>query len=274
MCLNYILAHSFAQTPLMKIVLIGSGNLATVLGKLLKQAGNTIVQVISRNAIHAEALARISSAGWDTDLQNIAHADVYVIATSDEAINKIAAALHVKNKIVLHTSGSVSKDVLQNASENYGVLYPLQSLRREVTYTPVIPFLIDASNTETLKIIQSLADSVSAKTLVADDEQRLKLHVAAVISSNFSNHLYALTEAYCNDESVSFDMLLPLIQETANRLNDFKPIEVQTGPAARGDWDTIEKHLKMLDAYPHLRSLYESMSKSIIELNGKNKNLQ
>ena len=258
------------QTTAMKIILTGSGNVAAVFGKLLKAAGHTITAVVSRNATHAAQLAELLEANWYNEIKKVnSRADIYIIAAADDAIQKIADGLNADNKIVLHTSGAVSKDVLQNASENYGVLYPLQSLRKEINYTPEIPLLIDASNAETLAAIKLLAASISQKVSVADDMQRLKLHVAAVIASNFSNHLFTLAEDYCKKEQIPFDILIPLIEETAKRLNNFSPKDVQTGPAVRGDAATIQKHRKLLQAYPQTEKLYENMSSSIMEFYGK-----
>jgi predicted short-subunit dehydrogenase-like oxidoreductase (DUF2520 family) len=254
----------------MKIILIGSGNVAAVFGKLLKAAGHSLTAVVSRNATHAAQLADLLETKWYDDIKNVnADADVYIIAAADDAIQKLAVDIKAHDKIILHTSGAVSKDVLRNVSENYGVLYPLQSLRKEINYTPEIPLLIDASNEETLAVIQLLAASVSQKISVANDEQRLKLHVAAVIASNFSNHLYSLAEDYCSKENIPFKMLVPLIQETANRLINFSPKDVQTGPAVRSDAATMQKHRELLEGCPQLVKLYENMSKSIMDFYGK-----
>ncbi|QEC66450.1 DUF2520 domain-containing protein [Panacibacter ginsenosidivorans] len=254
----------------MNIVLIGSGNVATVLGKSLKEAGHNIAAIVSRNKEHAMELARILQADSTTDIKHIyTDADLYIIAVADNAVKEVAESLHIQGKIVVHTSGAVSKDILRNVTKNYGVLYPLQSLRKEINYKPVIPLLIDSNNPETLNAIRLLAESISSKVAVANDEQRLKLHVAAVMAANFSNHLYTLTVDYCSRENIPFYMLIPLIQETAIRLNEFAPKDTQTGPAIRGDYTTIQKHLELLADYPQLKSLYESISKSITDFYGK-----
>jgi len=254
----------------MNIVLIGSGNVATVLGKSLKEAGHDIAEVVSRNYEHANGLASILHTHSNTDLKNIyPNADIYIIAVGDNAVKEIAESLRMQKKIVVHTSGAVSKDIFQNTSENYGVLYPLQSLRKEINYKPVIPLLIDSNNPETLATVRLLAESISSQLAIPDDEQRLKLHVAAVMTANFSSHLYTLTADYCIKENIPFKMLIPLIQETADRLNEFAPKDTQTGPAIRGDFATIQKHLALLAAYPRLKNLYESISKSITDFYGK-----
>jgi predicted short-subunit dehydrogenase-like oxidoreductase (DUF2520 family) len=249
----------------MNVVLIGSGNVATVLGKHIKKSGHSIVEVISRNEQRAKELANVLESDFHTNFSQInATADIYIISVSDSAIIDIANNLKVENKIVVHTSGAISKNILQNSSENFGVLYPLQSLRKENNNTSVIPILIDANNKETLDTIRSFTETISSKVSVADDEQRLKLHVAAVVVSNFSNYIFTLTKAYCEKEHIPFDMLLPLIQETALRLNEFSPVDVQTGPAIRGDRLTMQKHLELLQEYSELKKIYEIISEGII----------
>ena len=248
----------------MNVVIIGSGNVATVFGRIIKDAGHKITEVYSRDAVHASLLATELQAISITDLEKISkEADIYIIAVSDDSIQRVADALELNKKIVVHTSGSVSKNVLQNVSINYGVLYPLQSLRKEIKHKQIIPLLIDGSNDEITSIIRSLAETISEKVTNADDNARLKLHVAAVIASNFSNHLYTLTEAFCDEEDVSFSMLIPLIQEVALRLNELSPKLTQTGPAIRGDDTTIKKHLEILSVYPQLQKIYADLSESI-----------
>jgi predicted short-subunit dehydrogenase-like oxidoreductase (DUF2520 family) len=250
----------------MNIVIIGSGNVAAVLGKKLIAAGHTILQIISRNASAASELAY----EWDTESANYLtlinkNADLYIIAVSDNAIAEIAKELSLPGKVVVHTAASVTMDVLKEISTHYGVLYPLQSLRKEMKRLPDIPIYV-AGNDETARTqLQLLADGISfqppAKT--ADDEQRLKLHVAAVLVSNFTNHLYALAEEYCKKEGIDFTQLRPLIEETALRIHESSPQQVQTGPAIRHDGETIKMHLSLLDSHPVLKNIYIFLTESI-----------
>lgn len=254
----------------MDVVLIGAGNVATILGRLIKDAGHTVREVVSRNAQHAGQLATLLGTGFSTDLKSIyQNADIYIIAVADDAIGDIADTLKLEDSIVVHTSGAVPMPILEKVSKNYGILYPLQSLRKETLNIPVIPLLIDARNETTLLTIQSFAASISGKVSVVNDAQRLKLHVAAVVAANFSNHLYALTEEFCQKEHIRFDMLIPLIQEVALRLDDFSAKDVQTGPAIRNDQDTIQKHLQILNAHPEIKKIYEIFTESIISFYNK-----
>jgi predicted short-subunit dehydrogenase-like oxidoreductase (DUF2520 family) len=250
----------------MKVAIIGAGNVATVLGKLIFKH-HEVVQVYARDIIKASGLANQINATATDNLNALTKdADLYILAVSDNAVEQTANTLSLNNKIVVHTAGSVSINVLKNTSANYGVLYPLQSLRKENTTNIIIPFLIDASNQVTLDALSSFAKTLSDNLTIADDATRLKLHVAAVIVSNFSNHLYALTEQFCNTESISFNTLLPLISETANRLKNYDPLTMQTGPAVRNDHATIEKHLQLLQGNAQLQYVYQVLSESIIKM--------
>jgi predicted short-subunit dehydrogenase-like oxidoreductase (DUF2520 family) len=248
----------------MEIVIIGTGNTATVLGRKLKAAGHKIVQVFGRDTSAASKLA-YELGTESTNYWNIVYrdADLYILAVSDIAIKEILDELQLPDKTIVHTAASVSKNVLKNTAHHFGVFYPLQSLKKEISHLPDIPIVIDASDESTLKELEVLAYSISDKVVEAGDEQRMKLHLAAVIVNNFANHLYALAESYCNHEGIDFNLLLPLIKETAERLEYVSPSQSQTGPALRNDRDTIEKHLSLLKKYPHLKKIYETFTESI-----------
>jgi Uncharacterized conserved protein len=249
----------------MNIVIIGTGNAATVLGKKFREAGHHILQVFGRDASAASRLAY----QFDTESTNYwsvirKDADFYLIAVADEAINEVVKHVHLPGKLVAHTAGSVKKDVLRNMSHHYGVFYPLQSLRKEANELPQTPIFIDASDEATRKKLEQLAQSISKEQVaMANDDERLKMHVAAVFINNFTNHLYALTESYCKKENIDFKQLIPLIEETALRLKTVSPSKTQTGPAIRHDENTIQQHLALLQKYPQLKTIYEVMTKSI-----------
>jgi predicted dinucleotide-binding enzyme len=239
----------------MTIVMIGSGNVAAVLGRKLKAAGHQIVQLYSRNASAASELAY----EWDAESTNYKsmiqkNADLYIIAVDDRSIDDVADDLRVPGKIVVHTAASVPMEVLKNVSEHYGVLYPLQSLSKDIGTITEIPLFVDGSDAYTKSRLQSLAASISREKVgVAGDDDRAKLHVAAVVVNNFANHLYQLAA----------ELLQPLIEETALRLRQHSPSEALTGPAVRHDKQTIEKHLEILNAHPKLRNIYLLMTESI-----------
>ena len=250
----------------MKVVLFGSGNVASVLGRLLLSKHHSIVQVVSRNAAHARVLADELHCDF-TDGQGMINraADIYIIAISDSALYELDKSFNLEKALVVHTAGSIPGHVLKGISMNYGVLYPLQSLRKEMENAIEIPFLVDGNSTESLTLIEDLARTISPHVTVAKDEERLKLHLAAVIVNNFTNHLYALAESFCEKEQVDFNLLKPLIRETANRISSTSPALVQTGPALRNDMLTIEKHLRLLKDYPRLKNFYLKITASIME---------
>lgn len=248
----------------MRIVLIGTGNVATILGRKMQAAGHTIIQVVGRASTHAKALGQLLQTSYTTSAGQVEPtADLYLIAVADAAIGTVAAALQLKNKLVVHTAGSVSRDVLKASSNRYGVLYPLQSLRKEMKQLPAIPFLVDASQEEDGILLYDFAKTLSAQVGLAGDEQRLKLHVAAVMVSNFTNHLYTLAAQYCQQEKADFTLLQPLISEVAERLQWIPPQQAQTGPAIRRDAPTIQKHLALLEPHGELKDLYAWFTQSI-----------
>jgi predicted short-subunit dehydrogenase-like oxidoreductase (DUF2520 family) len=249
----------------MNIVIIGTGNAATVLGKKFKEAGHRIVQVFGRDAAAASKLAYQFDTGstnyWSVIRKD---ADFYLIAVADDAITDVAKHVHVPGKLVAHTAASVSKEVLKPMSHHYGVFYPLQSLRKDVNEVPDIPLFIDASDEASKKKLEELARSISKeKVMMAGDDERSKMHVAAVLVSNFTNHLYTLAEDYCKKEGLDFRQLIPLIEETAKRLKMISPANAQTGPAIRHDEPTIQQHLALLENYPQLKKIYEVITESI-----------
>jgi predicted short-subunit dehydrogenase-like oxidoreductase (DUF2520 family) len=248
----------------MDIVLIGTGNTASVLGRKLKEAGHHIVQVYGRNSMAASLLA-YELATESTNYWNVVtkEADIYILAVSDIAIGEIVRELHFPGKIIVHTAASVSKFILEKTSDHYGVFYPLQSLKKEIPLLPDTPIIIDASDSSTLEQLEILAMSITDQVVVADDDKRKKVHLAAVFCNNFVNHLYALAERYCKKEGIDFRLLLPLILETAGRVEFVSPSISQTGPAIRNDQSTMEEHLKMLESYPEMKKLYALLSQSI-----------
>ena len=250
----------------MKVVIIGAGNVATVFGRLIKKANHQIVQVMSRKATTAKILADELGCAFTDNCQDIDQgADMYVVAMSDASLNNLKEDFNLGNKIVVHTAGSVSINILKEVSENFGVLYPLQSLRKENMDTQTaIPLLVDGNIDHSKYIIEAFAKTISNNVAFTDDEHRLKLHLAAVLVSNFTNHLYALAFDFCVAEKIDFKMLQPLIEETALRLRHHQPQDMQTGPAIRKDIITLDKQLRILSQHQKLRTVYLRMTDSIM----------
>lgn len=250
----------------MKVVIIGTGNVAAVLGRRFKLVGFTIKQVFGRNLNSASELAKeLDSSACNIWPEIDKEADIYVAALADTALYELDKHLLLSEQLVLHTAGSVSMDVLKNISCNYGVLYPLQSLRKDMKVLTEIPLLIEASNEPTKNALWEIASRLSQNVSFINEEQRLKLHVAAVFINNFTNHLYAVTAEFCQQENLDFNLLVPLALETAKRIEWAPPGAVLTGPAVRNDQVTIEKHVAHLKAYPLIQKLYQQMTDSINE---------
>lgn len=250
----------------MRIVIIGTGNTASILGRKLRNAGHHIVQVFGRDAAAASALA------YELDSVSVNHwtivdrsADLYLLAISDLAIEEVRRELDLPAGTVVHTAASVPLDTLRGAAPHWGVFYPLQSLRKSSERLPDIPVLIDAGDALTLHQLEELAQTITSQVATADDAARLRLHLAAVFCNNFVNHIYALMEDWCRRQDLDFRMLLPLIRETAERVQELPPRESQTGPALRHDDVTIERHRRLLAGEPRLLSLYDLFTQSIQE---------
>lgn len=250
----------------MQVTIIGSGNVATVLGRLLIQKGYTIKQLYSRNAIHAADLAKQLEAEAVTTLKLVdTKADLYLLAVTDDALPDVAAQLSLGDKLVVHTAGSVSKEVLNNASSNYGVLWPMKMIRRSMKTLEPVTVVVDGSSEPVICEIEKIAQLFSPLITRADDPTRIKMHMLAAITSNFTNHLYHLAADYCTAENIDFTFFYPLIEETAQRIQTTHPKQVQAGPAFRGDKQTLEKHKQLLAQYPQLEKLYKALSGSIGE---------
>jgi predicted short-subunit dehydrogenase-like oxidoreductase (DUF2520 family) len=247
--------------------IIGSGNVATQLGTALRQAGVHIDVVYSRNPEHAQRLAAQLGALPYSDLSLVpGHADLYLIAVSDTAIRTVSDALGINDGIVVHTSGITPMSALAG-HRRIGVFYPLQTITRNTAPDfRSMPLLIEANNASDEQALNGLAAKISGHVSVLTSEQRQYVHLAAVFANNFSNHMYAVAEQIAQAYRIPFDILKPLILETARKVQELPPQAVQTGPAIRNDITTIEKHLMLLKRTPEFRQIYELMSRSIRSL--------
>ena len=278
----------------MKIVLIGAGNLATHLGKALRAAGHDMVQVFSRTMQSAETLASLLDAEPLTDIAQVRDdADVYIFSVKDSALIQLVAQLcrHEADGLVedgavnalrkakkgehervfLHTAGSMPMSVFEGMAQHYGVLYPMQtfSKQREVDFS-IIPCFVEANDEFAQKQIEGLAREISGRVYLLSSEDRKYLHLSAVFACNFANHCYAISQELLEEHGIPFDVMLPLINETAAKVHEMKPKDAQTGPAVRYDENVIDEQSKLLENHPHFKKVYDSMSKSIHGLNAEN----
>lgn len=257
----------------MKIVLIGAGNLATHLGKALHAAGHDMVQVFSRTMQSAETLASLLDAEPLTDMAQVRDdADVYIFSVKDSALEQLISQLcGGEKKVFLHTAGSMPMSVFRGKALHYGVLYPMQtfSKQREVDFS-IIPCFIEANDEFALKQIEGLAGQISHRVYQLSSEDRKYLHLSAVFACNFANHCYAVSQVLLQQHGIPFDVMLPLIDETAAKVHGMTPKEAQTGPAVRYDENVIGKQIQLLENQPYFQKIYDCMSKSIHELESEN----
>lgn len=252
----------------MRIVIIGSGNLATQLALALKEAGKEIIQVYSRTENHAKELAEKIGSAYTSDLDEISkNADIYIISVKDDAISEIAASVCGKNPnaLFVHTAGSVAIDIFKNVAIHYGVFYPMQtfSKNRKVDFRP-IPCFLEANDEITLNVIRQIAESVSDHVEIADSEKRKKIHLAAVLACNFTNHCYRLAEKVLEEEQIDFNLFLPLIEETAQKVKVLSPKQAQTGPMVRYDVNVMNMQIDLLND-ERTKQIYRLMADSIHE---------
>ncbi|MFD1293900.1 Rossmann-like and DUF2520 domain-containing protein [Lutibacter holmesii] len=251
---------------MINVILLGGGNLAYHLtNEFLNNAAINLVQVYNRS------LASISYLKGKTaitnDIKQLKEADIYMLCVSDNAISELSIQLIFKNKLVVHTSGAMGLNTLKSTS-NKGVFYPLQSFskEKEVNFSN-IPIGIEANRTKDEDLLMQLAKAISKQCYLINSEQRKHLHVAAVFVNNFVNHMYVLGNEICDAHQIPFEILTPLIQETALKLSSLSPFEAQTGPAKRNDSQTIETHLSLI--CENQQKIYKLLTQSIKNTYGK-----
>ncbi|TVZ27771.1 putative short-subunit dehydrogenase-like oxidoreductase (DUF2520 family) [Gillisia sp. Hel_I_86] len=249
-----------------RIVLFGTGNVATHLFEAYNNSANyKIIQVYnhaSTSLQHFKDEVEIT-----TDLDEITPADIYILALKDDILAKVSQKMKETDALVLHTAGAVSIEVL-NKFKNHGVFYPLQtfSKHKKVNFTK-IPICIETNTIANTIILKELASEISGKVFEISSEQRKSLHVAAVFVSNFVNFLYTEGEKICNNNQVPFEILHPLILETASKAINMGPKDAQTGPAKREDQEVINSHLEFLNE--EQQNIYSLLTLSIQNLHGK-----
>jgi predicted short-subunit dehydrogenase-like oxidoreductase (DUF2520 family) len=253
------------------IVIIGSGNVATCFGKAFVEVGMNVMVVYSHQIDHAKNLAEQLNTKAVSSLNEIpTNADFYFLAVKDSVIKDVSEQIHVSG-IVIHFSGNTSIDILDK-HKNYGVIWPLQTLTKN--FQPdfkSIPLCLEGNNETSLKSISELTSTISEKVVMMNSTQRKYAHLAAVIANNFSNRLFEISAQILKDHDLDFEILHPIILETASKIQHANPAEMQTGPAVREDIKTINEQMEMLNEYPEFRNMYEVLSKSIINQNKSKK---
>ena len=249
-----------------KITLVGAGNVAWHLGHRLVDTGSRIMKIISRKSRRADELSHELNCPVSQEFRvRNTDSDFLIVAVDDTYLKEILENLSTTGTIILHTSGSLGMDVFGPATDRYGVIYPLQTLTAGV---PVdfssIPLCIEGSDSTTLAEIGNLASQLSSVVNYIDSYQRRILHLAGVISNNFTNHLITLAIEVMEKNHLDRELLMPLLEETISKLRKTDPYNAQTGPARRHNTEIINQHLELLSSEPRLKKLYSIISDSII----------
>ncbi len=247
--------------------MIGAGNLATNLAVALHNNGLQIVQIVNRTLDNAEKLAEKVNAKFTDDYDGINDkADLYIIAVSDDSICELLGKLNLRDKLVIHTAGSIDMEVLHAFSNKYGIFYPLQTFsKNEIISFENIPVCIEANTVEYETVLFQLGEKLSNNVHKVSSEQRKILHVAAVFASNFSSYLYLIADKILSDNNMSFDLLKPLIFRTAEKIQSQATENALTGPARRNDTAVLQAHLQLLENLPEYQQIYNLISNSIVK---------
>ncbi|MBC2840393.1 Rossmann-like and DUF2520 domain-containing protein [Robiginitalea sp. SC105] len=248
-------------STVIRVVLIGSGNLAYHLSRALAGAQGVALQQIC--ARHPERLdgfpSSIPRVGLDAPAME---ADIILLAVSDRAIGEVAAGVKNRDALIVHCSGAQPLETLGNSARQ-GVFYPLQTFTRgRALDFNEIPVLIEAGSDRDLKLLADLAGCLGMPSREADSQARLKLHLAAVFVNNFTNHMVYLGEQTCKEAGLDPAVLQPLLLETISKLGELPARDAQTGPARRGDQATLDKHRKLLKGHAG-SEIYEVITQSI-----------
>jgi predicted short-subunit dehydrogenase-like oxidoreductase (DUF2520 family) len=255
-----------------RITMIGSGNLASHLAPALENAGHFVSEVYSRNQAAAKGLCSHLYDARHVNSPDFSQSKsaIFIIAVSDDAIEDVSSQIILPpDSILVHTSGTKSISLL-SGFEQYGSFYPLQTFtkKKKISWEEV-PILVEGSSQETTKHLLALARSISAKAFQAPEEKRKLIHLSAVYSANFANHLLYMAKSLLDEKDIDFTILKPLLSETLTKAFEIDPIKAQTGPAVRRDISTIREHLKILDNKEDFKKIYKDITENIIKVHSQ-----
>lgn len=253
-----------------RIAIVGSGQVAEALVcSFCNKIDPCNITVIARNRERAISLINKYSVNFnDYDSVITQHFDYIIIAVKDDCINEVSK--HVStfafDAIVCHTSGSVGVDKISYKSKNIGVFYPLQSFTKDVEVNfSTIPIFIEGNSDECVAKLKELGELISNNVSVATSKSREKLHLCAVFANNFTNYMFTITNELIESEGIQNKALVPLIKATFERIINENTKEIQTGPARRGDLNTIARHLEILESNKEAQDIYKTFSNSILK---------
>lgn len=246
---------------MISVVLLGAGNVATHLYKAFTNSETVSVKQWY-NRTRASLSSYANEVAITDSLVDLKEADIYIMAVSDDSIAQLSADLPFTNRLIVHTSGSVAMHDLDKKNQ-IGVFYPLQTFSKaaDIDFTEV-PICIEVYEKQNLQLLKDLAIAVGCKPHKITTEQRQTLHLAAVFVNNFTNQLYRIGHEICETKNIEFEILQPLISETARKIQDMSPYMAQTGPAKRNDKKTIKRQLKLMETEEH-QSIYKLLTSSI-----------
>jgi predicted short-subunit dehydrogenase-like oxidoreductase (DUF2520 family) len=251
----------------MTYALIGSGNMAWLIASRMLSGGHTCVGVWGRNADATDKLcAAFSLPRLHTLSQFHDGTDACIVAVADSGIADVVKDFSLRRTTLIHTAGSMPVDVLSAHTINAGVVWPVYSIRKDALPDHrYFPALIEANTQDASEIVRAVAKAICDTAYEVSGEQRQWLHLAAVMSNNFVNHLLAVATDICDMEDLPVSLLQPLLDQTIAGTRIYHPQLLQTGPARRHDAATLSRHLSMLEGQPQWQNLYRSLSAAIME---------
>jgi predicted short-subunit dehydrogenase-like oxidoreductase (DUF2520 family) len=250
----------------MNYAIVGTGNTAAFLLQRLSAAGHTCSGIWGRSATKAAELAREAYVPTYLDLSEILDGvDVCFLAVSDDAVAEIASKFRFSQTVLVHCAGSIDASVLSAGAQEYGVLWPVFSIRKDALPAHNgFPCIWEAVGRRARRLIETLADGLGTTPVQATSAQRAVLHLSAVMGANFFNHLLAICQQMLRTEGFSLSLLSPILQQTLEAAGSAQDVRaLQTGPARRRDAATMEKHLRMLKDQPQWAAVYKAISASI-----------
>jgi len=254
----------------MRIVFIGSGNIAHFFATRLQRKGHDLVQVYSRDAGHAAALAALCGMpSVTTELSDIDHsADAYILAIKDDALPEVARQLRFDGKVVIHCAGALPLEAIAGTADDLAVIWSLYSVKKaNLPQSDEVPLIVEANTGRARETALALAHDISGTVLETDYTRRQMLHLNAVFVNNFTNHLLAIAQKISEIHQLPFEILQPIIRQTLEQTARVLPAESQTGPAIRHDEATISRHLALLEDHPEWQQVYAGITASIQQMN-------
>jgi predicted short-subunit dehydrogenase-like oxidoreductase (DUF2520 family) len=254
----------------MKVFIIGTGNVATALGRAVQKSGHQLTGVLGRDPAKASGLAKKLNCIFFTSANKIpVSSDVYLIAIKDDAIADVIKDLPPVKGIVAHTSGASPMNLLDKFA-NRGVCYPVETITmRNPRSFKKVPVCVEGSDEKTFRKLMLLANSISNEIYALDSHQRATLHVAAVFANNFTNYLFGIAADILNRDHLPASLLKTLAQSTVSNAFEKGSYNSQTGPAVRNDTKTINRHLKLLDNNKEYQKLYSLITSQIKSVHNK-----